>query len=78
MELPKFLIADNSDYQDKIFILHTEYPRFLLDVETDDVEWFEDLSEEEEGEEFDTEVANLIELALDFYDKEMAQIDSED
>lgn len=78
MELPKFLIADNSDFADKIFILHTEYPRFLLDVETDDVEWFEDLSEEEEGEEFDTEVANLIELALDFYDKEMEQINGED
>ncbi len=77
MELPKFLIADNSDYPEKIFILHTEYPRFLLDVETDDVEWFEDLSEEEEGEEFDTEVANLIELALDFYDKEMADLEGE-
>ena len=74
MELPKFLIADNSDFPEKIFILHTEYPRFLLDVETDDVEWFEDLTEEEEGEEFDTEVANLIELALDFYDKEMSEL----
>lgn len=78
MELPKFLIADNSDLPEKIFILHTEYPRFLLDVETDDVEWFEDLSEEEEGEEFDTEVANLIEEALEFYDKEMAQLEGEE
>ena len=75
MEIPKFLIADNSDYPEKIFILHTDYPRFLLDVETDDVEWFEDLSEEEEGEEFDTEVAGLIELALDFYDKEMSDLE---
>lgn len=78
MELPKFLIADNSDFPEKIFILHTEYPRFLLDVETDDVEWFEDLTEEEEGEEFDTEVANLIELALDFYDKEMSELEGEE
>ncbi|WP_322970492.1 hypothetical protein [Faecalibacter sp. LW9] len=78
MELPKFLIADNSDLPEKIFILHTEYPRFLLDVETDEVEWFEDLSEEEEGEEFDTEVANLIELALDFYDKEMSELEGEE
>jgi hypothetical protein len=77
MELPKFLIADNSDFPEKIFILHTEYPRFLLDVETDDVEWFEDLTEEE-GEEFDTEVANLIELALDFYDKEMSELEGEE
>jgi len=78
MELPKFLIADNSDYPEKIFILHTEYPRFLLDVETDDVEWFEDLSDEEESEDFDTEVANLIELALDFYDREIADLEGED
>lgn len=78
MELPKFLIADNSAVPDKIFILHTEYPRFLLDVETDEVEWFEDLSEEEEGEEFDTEVANLIEQALDFYDSEIAQYEDEE
>ncbi len=77
MELPKFLIADNSDFPEKIFILHTEYPRFLLDVETDDVEWFEDLSEEEESEDFNTEVANLIEEALDFYDKEMSELEGE-
>lgn len=78
MELPKFLIADNSDFADKVFILHTDYPRFLLDVETDDVEWFEDLSEEEESEDFDTEVAGLIEMALDFYDKEMADLESQE
>ncbi|WP_282628974.1 hypothetical protein [Empedobacter sedimenti] len=78
MELPKFLVADNSEFPEKIFILHTEYPRFLLDVETDDIEWFEDISEEEENDEFDTEVANLIEDALDFYDQEMSQLDGEE
>ncbi|RLZ08759.1 hypothetical protein [Faecalibacter macacae] len=78
MELPKFLIADNSDFPDKIFILHTDYPRFLLDVETDEVEWFEDLSDEEDAEDFDTEVAALIELALDFYDKEMAELEGDE
>ncbi len=78
MELPKFLVADNSELPEKIFILHTEYPRFLLDVETDDVEWFDDIAEEEENDEFDTEVANLIEEALDFYDQEMKQLDGED
>lgn len=78
MELPKFLIADNSDFPDKIFILYTDYPRFLLDVETDEVEWFEDLSDEEDAEDFDTEVAALIELALDFYDKEMAELEGDE
>ena len=78
MELPKFLLADNSTMPNKIFILHTEYPRFLLDVETDDIEWFEDISEEEENDEFDTEVANLIEEALDFYDQEMGELGEEE
>ncbi|MFV0223607.1 hypothetical protein OBJ96_00645 [Empedobacter falsenii] len=78
MELPKFLLADNSRMPEKIFILHTEYPRFLLDVETDDIEWFEDISEEEDNEEFNTEVANLIEDALDFHDQEMSFLDEEE
>ena len=30
MEVPKFLIADNSSLDEEIFVLHTEYPRFLL------------------------------------------------
>ena len=78
MELPKFLVADNSEFPEKIFILHTEYPRFLLDVETDDIEWFEDISEEEDNEEFNTEIANLIEDALDFYDQEMGELGEEE
>jgi len=77
MDLPKFLVADNSTMPDKIFILHTDYPRFLLDVENDDIEWFEDISEEEDNEEFNSEIANLIEEALDFYDQEMASLDEE-
>ena len=29
MDLPKFLIADNSDLEEAIFVAHTEYPRFM-------------------------------------------------
>lgn len=71
MELPKFLIADNSDFPDKIFIIHTEFPRFVLDVETDDVEFLEELDEEDDNEEFEQEVAELLEQALTFFDREM-------
>ncbi len=71
MELPKFLIADNSDFPDKIFIIHTEFPRFVLDVETDDVEFLEELEEEDDNEEFEQEVAELLEQALTFFDREM-------
>jgi hypothetical protein len=32
MELPKFLLADNADLEDTLFVVHTEYPRFILNV----------------------------------------------
>jgi hypothetical protein len=42
MEVPKFLIADSSTLQDEIFVLHTEYPRFLLNVSNDEILWLEE------------------------------------
>ena len=70
METPKFLIADNSEYPEKIYILHTEFPRFLLDIESENVEWLDAL-EEEPDVELETEIADLLELAYDFFEKEM-------
>jgi len=37
MELPKFVLADNSDFPDDIFIIHLEYPRFLINLKDDSV-----------------------------------------
>ena len=70
MDIPKFLLADNSNYPEDIFVLHTEYPRFLINLKDDSIEWFEDLSGEKE-EDIANEVANFIEQASAFYDKEM-------
>lgn len=70
METPKFLIADNSEFPDKIYIFHTDFPRFLLDVETEEIEWFDAL-EEEYDVELETEIADLLELAYQFFDREM-------
>ena len=42
MDLPKFLIADSSALEDVIFIVHTEYPRFFLNVATDEIHWMEE------------------------------------
>lgn len=76
MEAPTFLIADNSDYPDKIFIIHTDFPRFLLDVETEEIEWFDAL-EEEPDVDLETEIADLMEKAFDFFDKEMDSYEDE-
>ncbi|MDX9704513.1 MAG: hypothetical protein RBT46_02245 [Weeksellaceae bacterium] len=68
--MPKFLIADSSDFPEDIYILHTEFPRFLMNVETDEIEWFDAL-EEEPDVELENEIAELIEQAYEFFDKEM-------
>ncbi len=72
MELPKFLLGDNTDYPNAIFIVHTEYPRFIINLEDDEVEWFEEFSPEDEKE-LGAEAENLIQMATDFYDREVAR-----
>jgi hypothetical protein len=74
MEVPKFLIADSSTLQDEIFVLHTEYPRFLLNVSNDDVLWFEEFSKEDE-EELGKVTQDLIEEALIFFDSEIESLE---
>ena len=39
MELPKFLIADNSELEEALFVIHTEYPRFILNVYNQNCWW---------------------------------------
>jgi len=75
MEIPKFLLADNSKYPEDIFILHTEYPRFLINLKDDQIEWFEDLTGENE-EDIATELADLMDKAGMFYDKEIGHYDA--
>lgn len=70
MVLPKFLLADNTSFPEDIYVLHTEFPRFLINLKDDEIEWFEDLSGEREGD-IAGEVSNLIEAATDFYDKQI-------
>jgi hypothetical protein len=74
MNLPKFLLADNSEHPEDIFVLHTAYPRFLINLKDDEVEWFEDLTGEKE-EDITTELAALMDKAGEFYDKEMEGLD---
>jgi hypothetical protein len=41
MELPKFLLGDNTDFPDDIFIIHLDYPRFIINLKDDEVEFIE-------------------------------------
>lgn len=74
MELPKFLIADNSSLKDDLFIVHTEYPRFIMNVSNDEIHWLEEFEKEDQAE-LEAESENLIEAAFAFYDKEMESLE---
>lgn len=74
MILPKFILGDNSEYPNAIFVIHTEFPRFIINLEDDDVEWFEDFDDDDQKE-LKTETENAIKLATEFYDSEIAKYD---
>ena len=69
MKVPKFLLGDNTDHPQDIFIIHTEYPQFIINLVNDDVEWYDELRGDES--EIAVEIARLIEEASLFYDREM-------
>ena len=66
---PKFLLGDNTD---SIFIIHTEFPRFILNLANDEVEWLEEFDKEDE-EELASSAESLIEEATAFYDREISR-----
>lgn len=70
MSLPKFILGDNSDYPNAIYVIHTEFPRFIINLEDDEIEWFEDFEDEDEKELL-AETKNAIKLATEFYDNEI-------
>ncbi len=57
--------------QTAIFVIHTEFPRFIMNLENDEVEWFEDFSQDEK--ELSEEAESLIEAATAFYDREISR-----
>lgn len=75
MQVPHFLLADNTDLPDEVFIVHTLYPRFIWSVNHDELEWLDEL----EGEEEDlvNEIADLLDCAEAFYEREMKRHEAE-
>ncbi|MEC4113150.1 hypothetical protein [Myroides pelagicus] len=78
MELPKFVLADNTDNPDDIFIIHLEYPRFIINLSNDEIEFLESIEEADENE-VEAEMEVLVELAGKFYEREMERyVEDED
>lgn len=74
MELPKFILGDNTDYPNAIYVIHTDFPRFIINLENDEVEWFEEF-DEHDHKEIEAEAENFIKAATDFYDREVSRYD---
>jgi hypothetical protein len=70
MNLPKFLMGDNTDCPNDLFVIHNEFPRFIINLIDDEIEWLEDFDGEDQSE-LEIQVATLIEEASAFYDREM-------
>ena len=68
--IPKFLLCDNTELPEEIFVLHTEYPRFLYNLDSEDVEWFDDVEFEKDGD-VPQELVDLISQAEAFYQREI-------
>lgn len=75
MKLPKFLMADNNEFPEDLFVIHTEYPRFILNIEEEEVEWLDDLEGDDE-ETLADEATKAIEAAFKWADAEIAQYDN--
>lgn len=75
MDLPEYLLADNTDHPDAIFVVHTQFPRFVINLENDEVEWLEEFDQHDQKE-LETEMENYIREATKFYDREIARYDA--
>ncbi|MBT8303608.1 MAG: hypothetical protein KJP09_03990 [Bacteroidia bacterium] len=72
MEFPKFILGDNTDFPDAQFIIHTDFPRFILNLENDEVQWLEDFDQHDQKE-LESEASQLMKEAYDFYDREVSR-----
>jgi len=73
MNVPKFLLSSNSDLPEELFIVHTEFPRYILNIINDEIFWLEEF-DENDIKEIKNQTQILIDQALDFYDKEIVKL----
>ncbi|MBU3675649.1 MAG: hypothetical protein FGM54_00475 [Chitinophagaceae bacterium] len=70
MELPQFLLGDNTDFPEDIFIIHLGMPRCIINLKNDDIELLEEADELSEAE-LRNELERIAIEATLFYDREM-------
>lgn len=70
MNIPEFLMGDNTECPDDIFVIHTSFPRFIINLRNDEVEWLEEFSKADEKELIE-QTEHYIYEASAFYDREI-------
>ena len=70
MNFPKFLVADNTDLPEAVYIVHTEFPSFIFNLENDEVKWLDDIGDESEDD-LTKILEGLIAEAEAFYTREV-------
>jgi hypothetical protein len=55
-------------------VIHTDFPRFIINLEDDEVEWFEEFDQHDEKE-LTADMESYVEQASAFYDREVARYD---
>jgi hypothetical protein len=75
--LPRFILGDNTDHPDDIYIIHTEYPKFIINLADDSIEWMEEI-EKNDQEHLKEEMQNFVKEASDFYDREIERFQEKD
>ena len=75
MKLPKYLIADNANFENDIFVVHTDFPRFIINLHTDEIEWLDAFSEQDAKDNADV-IEAAVKGSYDFFDAEMKRYES--
>jgi hypothetical protein len=73
--LPKFLLADNMDFPGKVYIVHTKYPRCIIESSVDDFQEDQKIYWLDEEVEDDDELKELLEEAENYFIREMDDLD---
>jgi hypothetical protein len=76
MKLPRFLLGDNTDCPDDIFIVHLEFPRCVINLKDDDIEMIDEVTDLSDLE-FQEEITELVVDATKFYDREMERYEKQ-
>ncbi len=76
MDIPKYLLGDNTDFPDAVFVIHTDFPRFIINLANDEVEWLEEFDSHDQKE-LESETENFIREATEFYDREVARYEDD-